>query len=1757
MKSGKHIILGQIDQEQTKQFFHPARGVENDKLLDTMIDHGMIRYNSTIDRLEGVVRSIDSNGRAHPGRWSPFTTVNDLGVCDPDAADVFAAYIGTVLNSAEISKPLFINITGTRGTGGGGYNSYPTGNFLGGGSSKDPTDTALVISTGTNITNISTAPDENLPTINLTVPAWGGEGWFDSNVNANIPGSLVTMTLDLFNYFDIPTDERPFFYITPYMCLNSVVFTPSDARPHSGNHVYNLGGVKGNIQPLTRDPTSSDFGKFILTFQVRSHTDLANFSLYLTANRFDNFIPTCDNPLPPAPPPPIPDPVVIHCRPDSYNAGTRINCNIRQRVEQEYWQWIGQPINVRVEVHEGAEVHGRRWDHGTYGLPAIDARNMPNNSTIVINNRGKIVGGGGIGGMGQGYTTDATGSVLKDPEAGGQGDIGISGDTVELTINNLNTGEIIHGSGGGGGAWGYTTFAGDMMAGGNGGGGVSYGGGGSPVMGHGELDHMNTITPTKHDGMSGELNAGAGGIPNWNSSEQYRLWNNDALVIGYGVFTRYDSQGAAGATSTLPAVGGSFTSGDAPAQGVFLLNNLVPAEDDTLTIGQEEFTFKTCPTDTRTCWDGTVLNRDPDDNCNFPVCPNLPIVDYVRNRDTEQPLFQTNYRLLEYASGDTVVGGELRIRFDSVNPINFPDPANVEITLSISNEKHDSFEVDTGAGYGKSATISWNVTNNGFTVESTFNIRAKDLVDAGDPDTILDGSPYYADLKLEMLGFSNTTVAQLELNVLKPTSTLAATVPDNSVEYEQTPDDGNVWWNANQTIPFSLLGNAIKPDGVVIDCDTGAFSIRDLSAGGLGGIGILPQTLLANEPSVAGMPVDERINYPNLDIVPWDYVDSYAEFDRNTAGGARVVGTNAGHAKTGMEMLVECWVRIRDDGRDAARSEIIFNKENCYEMGAFVRTNGTFSLRVAINPNNAAGNGWAWKDTGFVGNLGQTYHVGLLLRNQGDPRDVVFVDGVQVWSEDHPAMTNNTNQLNIGCRSNDPGASIEQISADITEFRIWHSDGTTALNTLFTTYRDTWSRRLFNGVLGAATNIPGVTVGVYHHLTTANTAGCTATTEYTAVNKDLMDFDMNRPGLMPDPIATGVTNHIINLTYTDNADDTQNTISFPIQITKSIPFTISLSDRDGNQPIPTDVSKMFSTTLNQVDAVIRVRGTGMAAGTPLIVNGSAIAGQAITLETRPHADDTNGLNNPWAVTNNYALADGPYDLLLEVRIQNSANNDLLGIGDDFAAQLDFNWDGDLQAQHDMLADITPGILLTKTFTAADAGYIINNAMVINRVSNLLQKGANGLGTTSEFTFTLTGGAGGGGAVNPGVMNGGTGLEGNILTDTTQVADTDRLEIRVGTGGGAGVSVPGIANGGLTGGLANGNAARTGGNSAYAGSVDSEGHVNEYRSGGGGGGYTQMIHENQNQTVEIANMIAGGGSGGSGAYVLANDCDGNYANPIPGQGCVFTAGCAILDFNGDPLQDFATGDEITIGDPRRVGQTQGANGVLSEPHNRSPIVGVSGGGGGGRVAGIAGWCGSDGDISTQRTTAGLGGGDGDVTVQFRAYTNNADDVISLAAIAGQIGMPPALAGVFDATTMSQDQLPFVVPSNTPFRVLARRPVNWDGLNRDPESAWYNNQGDLLNENDDFGSGHPDHRLLPGYSFRAGLAPNTYWMVLSRYNTIYADNFVFTGNQPIIDFNIDIQFEQLDNQGNPTGNILGTYSHVQDATTRHVLCACQLG
>ncbi len=82
MKTGDHKILGNIDQLQTDQYFQLASGTEDAKLSGGAFPQGSVRYNSTIDRMEGVVRSTDIHGDPHPGRWSPFVIPSEIGACD-------------------------------------------------------------------------------------------------------------------------------------------------------------------------------------------------------------------------------------------------------------------------------------------------------------------------------------------------------------------------------------------------------------------------------------------------------------------------------------------------------------------------------------------------------------------------------------------------------------------------------------------------------------------------------------------------------------------------------------------------------------------------------------------------------------------------------------------------------------------------------------------------------------------------------------------------------------------------------------------------------------------------------------------------------------------------------------------------------------------------------------------------------------------------------------------------------------------------------------------------------------------------------------------------------------------------------------------------------------------------------------------------------------------------------------------------------------------------------------------------------------------------------------------------------------------------------------------------------------------------------------------------------------------------------------------------------------------------------------------
>lgn len=848
MKTGDHNIQGHVDQNQTDQHFLVAGGAQEEKLNFSAAPHGSIRYNTTIDRLEGVVRSTDAQGDPHPGRWSPFVTPSELGACDPNANDLFASYIGTVLNSAEEISMLQVTLSyGTSGS----LPALPSGRFLPANCTKDNNDPANVIVASGGVRTINTITDPNNRTIMLTEDQkndCGGSGW----ANLSYLPNQVYLVLDLFNLFDLPTAERQNFYITPYVCLRGL-----NMGPGGGKYSYRIMGGRGWMQPVTQDPTSPAFGQFYFRMERAQLTDI-RYSVYLTANRFDNFKPTCENPVPPAPPPPMPDPIEIHCRDNLYNTATGRNLNIYRYIVNEYWQWQMTPIDINVFVHSGATVSSLP------GTPAIDATGLPTGSTVTITNDGEIIGGGGAGGDGEGnfFDMDTELGIEAPAQPGENGQIAILGDGVSLTINNNTDGVIRGGSGGGGGALGYRTFNGELLAGASGSGGQCNAPGGEYMFGNWRnVDSaLEETFSDGNEGISGTVTQGGASVsPKW-VQEPFKIPGNFAEVENYGTFSRINTSGGNGGSNS--SGGGTSNHASAPAQGVILLKNSTPVQlaNTTLNIGWDTYNFKLTPDDTRRCWDGSDRVRDPNNLGRFPDCPSPPVVDFVRDSITEENIIKTSYQLLDHANGDTTRTVQVRVILDA--GIQFPDPTNVPISLIINNELHDIFHIPNGWTNGKGITFNWNY-NNGQVVEFAFEVQSKELTDAGDADSILDGSPYFADIKLNMLGFSNETVAQLELQVSEPSTNVNVNVTDNDgIFYESGHPDNDIGLN------FTLEGDVIRPEGVTISVlgSTGGYTLKR----GNTTLGNLPYELKPTAVHKSGMTKLEKIPFDNYTIEPTD-----------------------------------------------------------------------------------------------------------------------------------------------------------------------------------------------------------------------------------------------------------------------------------------------------------------------------------------------------------------------------------------------------------------------------------------------------------------------------------------------------------------------------------------------------------------------------------------------------------------------------------------------------------------------------------------------------------------------------------------------------------------------------------------------------------------------------------------------------------------------------------------------------------------------
>ena len=1589
--------------------------------------------------------------------------------------------------------------------------------------------------------------DDLQPTLKFNVPRSPAAPWSSGDGNM---GVIVDVTLDLFNLFDIPTDQRQFFYISPYMCLSDLYIKASTSK--WGHHNYSVGGFKGDIRPVTRDPKDPRFGQFIAQVIVRPASGSCKYNLFVTANRFDNFVPTCDNPPPPVAIPPMPTDITIHVRAEDYNDDTQLNLVLRDRVESDYWNWIGQPLNITVKIHENAKLYGYSTSIDSKigdGGRALDCRNFPNGTTIVVDNHGSIIGSGGWGGVGAGYyMSDSnllTVSFDTTPKPGGPGDVAIVGDDVSLVINNHSTGTISGGGGGGAGSYNYMTFAGDVLAGGSGGGGASIGIGGFARHGTTELesdfpmfvDHPNAGAA----GHGGSITSGgAGGVPGW-SSTSYKIYQNDAMVNGYGPFTRYNGAGAAGSAS---GDGGDSSNSKAPAQGVIMLNNQTIQDGETLQVGDDVFTFQKQFTDTCTCWDGSIKTRDRDTGL-FAPCPAVPLLVHAWENVSETSQYNLNYKLLDYSatSNTTMVTGSVKVIFDPDVPMNADDITNMPFTLSINNDVDDVFLLSTDKiNKSKTIIVTQNLQDKNV-VEFVFHVHVRDLPDAGDSSTILDGSPYYGDLKLEYIGFRNDTVGQLKLDVTKPSSVLLFTGDtQNTLTYNRTADTGNTYTTLTPTIVSNITGQQILPSGAVVDSASGLWMMQLDS-----GVQMLPHTLLPDSKQQSTHTDFEMIDQ-NFKLIPYDYISSYAQFGFRYSDDATMVlqsSTDFDAPQPGAsgQLLIECWIQVNESPNDFFAQQV-FGREQSYQMN-ITRIQGsttTVQLQMTTYDESATSAKLTVTDVMTLA-VGQWYHVGLLMTPTTTQLNIkALVDGTTVINKDvKPIAINSTHtHLSIGTRRTLNGATENYSSklsdAYITEFRVWKSvSADDDLSQLFTTYKSSWNKRI---------PIPGNNPGgmpanlVQLEPLTTRVKDWTGYYQNGVNYLDAQDFDFDASGFpagFADQIPVGEKHHDVFVTCEDNSTGDQIKVNNTIKTVKTQPIIATVLKHDASGPVVGgEINKMFRSNLlaDQLEVVVQVTGLTNA----LTANGIRVDGGAGIVPVEIMMDGIGANLNIWSGDSLHVPVNQPKyghirikddttgmikaQYTFKVRIsQTPADTDTIGIGQHNSLIKIYAGD-DLIASQSLTSNLLPGNKLTKTFSTADTNFNINTLMQLNR-NELLQRGTDGLQTSADIDFILTAGAGGGGGdINQiGGRDGSRGLSGNVLNITESIQDNQLIQFNIGTGGVAGCNETGKvfpAAGGMSGGKP------TGGDGVGEIVTDDHGHQIIMHSGGGGGGFTQLLVWNADASI-ASDTRAGGGGGGFGAVEFGTTCDdpSKSSNPPNAQQWI-SPDRDIMMLDGTNLTTIA-GDDFTTPSPHQtdgvVHFSTGINSTSVEPHQGASLVGVTGGGGGGIAGGLGGWNGSGGVSDGTTTGLSITGADGSFTVTCRCYTDNIDDVLSLVAQpAPPVTLPSGIsAEVFEEIGAELDTLPNTIPAGTAFRVLGRltRDANGDRTvsAADCRAAWYQSDGTLLSTNDDngMGLGHPDIpigttspswnnvHLLPGFSFLDGQVAGTYYMVLSIYHS----------------------------------------------------------
>lgn len=470
MKIGRVTATGAADQELSDGHLKLPMGTNVDRPSEPV--EGMLRYNSSTGGIEGYSR----------GWWSNLLTTSEFqvpGVELDEDENVTIASLAILLSQFQRTVTGGVDMVGTslsHDPADGAVASLPSpldSNFyyLSGSSPARGTIDGWKDTAGKGETYLAVTGDKVTRT---TGPAWNIGGSY----TAQMAGETFQLVIDPYLQTGFPEEERHNYLIDYFTCIYN-----ADWRATG----YTVVGGDAYLTPVwnLQDPYSDpDYGKLLLTMNLRNAANVLSkpdkqaqknsmfIKWYTKFVKFRNFQLKSSpgftpgggsSPMPVNPTTGIATPDTISIKSDTKRL------IVKDYLMRKYPTWDSKsPVNVTVHVEPDIAIY-----NDVNSEPAIDGRSLPSGSTLLIKNEGYIIGGGGVGGRGEGWYVDrASGSIVYQPaQAGGSGGIAVALDSNITTVIDNGGGTIAGGGGGGGGGAARNIFGGgQIFAAGSGGG---------------------------------------------------------------------------------------------------------------------------------------------------------------------------------------------------------------------------------------------------------------------------------------------------------------------------------------------------------------------------------------------------------------------------------------------------------------------------------------------------------------------------------------------------------------------------------------------------------------------------------------------------------------------------------------------------------------------------------------------------------------------------------------------------------------------------------------------------------------------------------------------------------------------------------------------------------------------------------------------------------------------------------------------------------------------------------------------------------------------------------------------------------------------------------------------------------------------------------------------------------------------------------------------------------------------------------------